>query len=115
MPLEDAAAQAATPGARRKPCPSLSVVLAGVAMGTANLLCPFLLPAQTAPSVEAGKLIFTKGESPSQSPLEAVLGKGSTMVPGTLMPCASCHGADGRGRPEGGVTPSDITWSVLTR
>ena len=93
----------------------LSAVLAGAVLGTANLLCPVPLPAQNTPSAEAGKLIFTKGESPSQSPLEAVLGEGSTTVPGTLMPCASCHGADGRGRPEGGVTPSDITWGVLSR
>jgi len=47
--------------------------------------------------------------------MEAVLGDGSTRVPATLMPCASCHGPDGKGRPEGGVVPSDITWEALTR
>lgn len=109
VPVEDATERTATYGAEWKPRRILFVVLAGVA------LCPVLLPAQTTPSAEAGKLIFTKGESPSQSPLEAVLGEGSTTVPGNLMPCASCHGADGRGRPEGGITPSDITWNVLMR
>jgi len=91
------------------------MLLAGAALSAANLLCPRLLPAQTVPPEEAGMQIYAKGESPSQSSLEAVLGEGSTTVPATLMPCAGCHGADGRGRPEGGVTPSDITWSVLTR
>jgi len=36
-------------------------------------------------------------------------------VPASAVPCAGCHGRDGRGRPEGGVTPSDITWNTLTR
>ncbi len=31
------------------------------------------------------------------------------------MPCANCHGLDGKGRPEGGVTPSDVTWHALTK
>ena len=31
------------------------------------------------------------------------------------VPCAGCHGDDGRGRPEGGVIPTDITWSYLTK
>lgn len=34
-------------------------------------------------------------------------------MPGKTFPCASCHGSDGRGRPEGGVVPADITWSRL--
>lgn len=93
---------------------NLCAILTAALLGAAWLVRPALLPAQE-PAQEAGKQIYTKGESPSQSPLEAVLGEGSTTVPGTLMPCASCHGADGRGRPEGGITPSDITWSTLTR
>ena len=62
---------------------------------------------------DAGKLIYSKGESPSQSTLEAILG--DTTVPATLMPCSNCHGADGKGRTEGGVIPSDITWNALIR
>src|SRR5207245_4368783 len=33
----------------------------------------------------------------------------------SVLPCASCHGHDGEGRPEGGVTPSAITWERLTK
>src|SRR5262249_39254119 len=29
--------------------------------------------------------------------------------------CSGCHSYDGRGREEGGATPSTITWSLLTR
>lgn len=77
--------------------------------------CPVLLRAQTSAlsSEDAGKLIYTKGESPSHGQLEAVLG--DTAVPATLMPCVNCHGADGKGRAEGGVIPADITWNVLSR
>lgn len=31
------------------------------------------------------------------------------------MACGNCHGADGRGRPEGAVVPTDITWEDLTK
>ena len=79
----------------------------------AGMFSPFLLPAQTPSPTEAGQLIYSKGESPSGSPLSAVLG--DTVVPATLMPCGSCHGADGKGRAEGGIVPSDITWGALVR
>ena len=36
-------------------------------------------------------------------------GEGGTEVPASALPCAGCHGRDGRGRSEGGVTPSDLT------
>ena len=79
----------------------------------AGMFSPCLLPAQTPSSIEAGQLIYSKGESPSGSPLSAVLG--DTVVPATLMPCGSCHGSDGKGRAEGGIVPSDITWGALVR
>ncbi len=37
------------------------------------------------------------------------------MLPGSTMPCSSCHGSDGLGRPEGGVIPLDIRWSELVK
>jgi ABC-type branched-subunit amino acid transport system substrate-binding protein len=46
-----------------------------------------------------------------------VLGTGAqgSEVSAAMLPCAGCHGRDGRGRPEGGVAPSDLTWDVLSR
>ncbi|MGE5321922.1 MAG: ABC transporter substrate-binding protein [Actinomycetota bacterium] len=79
------------------------------------LFLPSLLVAQLTPQQAIGKQIFTSGSSPSTPPIEAILGGGTSRIPGSLMPCASCHGADGQGRPEGGVTPSNITWDVLQR
>jgi len=80
-----------------------------------NLLGSARLIGQELAPQEAGKRIYLTGESSSHKPLEAVLGDGSTVVPATLMPCASCHGTEGKGRPEGGIVPSDISWSALTR
>ncbi|MFT4927445.1 MAG: ABC-type branched-subunit amino acid transport system substrate-binding protein, partial [Phenylobacterium sp.] len=37
------------------------------------------------------------------------------MLPATLMPCVNCHQYDGRGIPEGGITPADIRWFNLTK
>ncbi len=39
----------------------------------------------------------------------------SVEVPATAVPCGGCHGRDGKGRPEGGVAPSDLTWTSLTK
>lgn len=47
--------------------------------------------------------------------ITARVGRSSMPMPGKTFPCASCHGSDGRGRPEGGVVPANITWSRLTQ
>ncbi|HEY0100848.1 MAG TPA: ABC transporter substrate-binding protein, partial [Pyrinomonadaceae bacterium] len=39
----------------------------------------------------------------------------SLEVPASTMTCANCHGFDGQGKPEGGITPSNITWEALTK
>lgn len=64
---------------------------------------------------QLGQRIYTRGEGIAGHEILAVLGEGGTKVPASMMPCSSCHGSDGKGRAEGGVSPSDITWSALTR
>jgi ABC-type branched-subunit amino acid transport system substrate-binding protein len=61
-----------------------------------------------------GKQVYVEGTSPSGAKIQALVGVEGFPLPGSSMPCSSCHGLDGRGRPEGGVIPSDITWSHLT-
>ncbi len=76
-----------------------------------------LVPVGRKPSerpVDRGRAIYTGGESPSGRPITARIGEGPA-VPAAALACVQCHGNDGRGRPEGGVTPSDITWANLTR
>jgi ABC-type branched-subunit amino acid transport system substrate-binding protein len=80
-------------------------------------LCCWAAPigGQLSPAEQRGKQIYESGVSPSKSPIIAVLGKERTETPASIVFCASCHGADGQGKPEGGVTPSDITWGALTK
>jgi ABC-type branched-subunit amino acid transport system substrate-binding protein len=92
----------------------MALVLAFAIIGLL-LLSPQRLAAQLNPQEAAGKRIYTQGVGHSPSPIQAVLGGGGSRIPGSLMPCSSCHGPDGQGRPEGGVMPSNITWDVLTR
>jgi ABC-type branched-subunit amino acid transport system substrate-binding protein len=61
----------------------------------------------------AGKQIFLDGRSATGSSIAARVGGAGTAIPGSVVPCANCHGADGRGRREGGVRPPDITWRRL--
>ncbi|MGH9798980.1 MAG: cytochrome c/ABC transporter substrate-binding protein, partial [Blastocatellia bacterium] len=67
------------------------------------------------PSERRGKQIYARGASPSGKEILAYLGEASLEVPASTMPCANCHGFDGQGKPEGGVTPSNLTWEALTK
>jgi len=67
------------------------------------------------PLERRGQNIYLGLEDPSGPPIKALIGDPPTEAEGALMACANCHGKDGRGKPEGGVVPSDITWEALTR
>jgi ABC-type branched-subunit amino acid transport system substrate-binding protein len=60
-----------------------------------------------------GKQIYSTGTSPAGGAMTAVLGEGGAEVPASALPCAGCHGSDGRGGREGGVRPSDLTREAL--
>lgn len=64
---------------------------------------------------QRGKQIYLTGSGTAGPPITAYVSAAKLSVPATAMPCASCHGKDGRGREESGVKPSDIRWSLLTR
>ncbi|MDB5036138.1 MAG: ABC-type branched-chain amino acid transport system, periplasmic component [Chlorobi bacterium] len=93
-------------------------------MGRASgLICALLLipptlvalmagaPPGDATPEEKGKRIYTSGTGSSAKPIVAVLS--GAEVPASVLPCKSCHGADGRGRPEGGIRPANITADAL--
>jgi ABC-type branched-subunit amino acid transport system substrate-binding protein len=90
-----------------------------IAGGLALLLVLCLgLPATAAALDEAqarGKQIYLKGTSPNGDRIDAVVGVEGVTLPASAVPCASCHGPDGLGRPEGGVLPPDIRWGELTK
>jgi len=64
---------------------------------------------------QRGKEIYFSGSSPSGDPITAYFGKDGLELPGRAATCGNCHGHDGKGRPESGVLPSNITWSHLAR
>ncbi|KJZ63952.1 cytochrome c/ABC transporter substrate-binding protein [Pseudomonas fluorescens] len=66
------------------------------------------------PDESAGKRLYREGVSASGEPIMARVGAANIVLPATSLPCANCHGADGLGRPEGGVRPPDLSWSRLT-
>src|SRR5436305_6559539 len=81
----------------------------------------FLLPAllhAAAPEgaqLARGRQIYLEGTSPSGGEIVALMSDAGVEVPASAVPCAGCHGRDGKGKPEGGVTPSDLTWTALTK
>jgi ABC-type branched-subunit amino acid transport system substrate-binding protein len=62
---------------------------------------------------QAGKRLYRLGVSASDAQLVARVGASGMSVPASVLPCASCHGTDGRGRAEGGVRPPSLDWQRL--
>jgi ABC-type branched-subunit amino acid transport system substrate-binding protein/cytochrome c553 len=76
-------------------------------------------PAQDAQNSSAaatrGRQIYLYGIGDNKVPIEALAGQGNVKVPAAILRCVNCHGRDGRGKPEGGIFPSDIRWSELSK
>ena len=65
------------------------------------------------PEEKRGKGFYLRGESSSGQEITAMMGE--IEVPAMTLTCASCHGARGEGKTEGGVTAGNVTWSELTK
>jgi ABC-type branched-subunit amino acid transport system substrate-binding protein len=82
------------------------------------LACLLLVSADPAaaepadPDQAAGRALFVAGTGAGGGVM-ATLGAGQVVVPASSVPCASCHGRDGHGRPEGAIVPPNVTWPVL--
>lgn len=96
----------------------LSRLRCGAAVLAVSVLAwvhPLHAAAALTPEQEAGRLLFLEGRSASGDAVSGRIGMGQQQLPGPAVRCGNCHGPDGRGRPEGGVRPVDITWSELTK
>lgn len=71
------------------------------------LAAALLTPAET-----RGRQIYRQGESEAGRAITARLGDGEFGA--SIFPCATCHGADGRGVAEGSVEPADVRWGTLS-
>lgn len=72
-----------------------------------------MVEGQLTPKQKVGKQIYTKGIGGSDVKIMAKMS--GVDVPATIMPCVNCHNSRGTGNPEGGITPSNITWQSLTK
>jgi len=88
---------------------SLAVVLALLVTVAATAGAPLT------PSEKRGREIYLHGQGAGKSMTAYFGADGAGEISASVVPCASCHGADGRGVPEGTVAPSDIRWSVLSK
>jgi len=76
-------------------------------------LCGPALALDLSPNELAGKRLYRQGVSSSDAQLMARVGASDMSVPASVLPCASCHGNDGKGRTEGGVRPPSLDWQRL--
>ena len=79
------------------------VIVAALLLAAAAAAAEPLTPAE-----KRGREIYLHGQGTGK-PMTAYFGAdGAGEISASVVPCASCHGADGRGVPEGTVAPSDI-------
>lgn len=88
------------------------------------IVSPVLLKSQISPTQSEGDLtaqeargkrIYLKGTGSTNREILAYIGDPAIEVPGSTMACVNCHGRDGKGKAEGGVVPSNVTWQALTK
>lgn len=89
--------------------------LAPVTVSLALAFSPLPAAAELTAAQSWGKQIYFEGTSPTGGEITASVGTEGVSLPASAVPCASCHGSDGLGRPEGGIIPPDIRWSEMTK
>src|SRR3954470_8658806 len=84
-------------------------------------MCALALAAEEpAPSTRSaatgrGRQIYLTGVPVNGAPLTASVGDPAMDVSASILKCSNCHGSDGRGKAEGGITPANIRWEELTK
>jgi ABC-type branched-subunit amino acid transport system substrate-binding protein len=72
------------------------------------------LAADLTAAEERGKYIYETGRSRGNRVINANLQNGDPPIPGHILPCINCHGADGRGAEDYvGVAPLNVNWYAL--
>ena len=64
------------------------------------LLASMPAAAELSDAERRGKQIYFEGTSPGGGEITAVVGDEAALLPASAMPCSSCHGSDGLGRPD---------------
>ena len=93
----------------------VSLFAAVLALALAACALPLRAAPSLTPEQQAGRQLYLQGESAYGDAFTGRIGMGQQQMPGAAVRCGNCHGAEGRGRPEGGIRPPDITWSELTK
>jgi ABC-type branched-subunit amino acid transport system substrate-binding protein len=85
-------------------------------------LCAFALtaedaamPSERSAAISRGRQIYLTGVPANGTQLTASVGDPAMDVPASILKCVNCHGNDGRGKAEGGVTPANIRWEELIK
>jgi ABC-type branched-subunit amino acid transport system substrate-binding protein len=68
-------------------------------------------PRRLTPQERRGKAIYQQGVSAGGGAIVALAG--AVEVPASTLSCAGCHGAQGQGKTEAGITAGSLTWDSL--
>ena len=92
----------------------VAIQAAGVLLVAASMLLgsSALATSDLSHQEDEERALFLTGQINAPPPY-ALVGAGDVRIPATAIPCASCHGHDGRGRAERGIEPPNITWPAL--
>lgn len=97
----------------KKPVLYNTILITAVALGFLCISAGLPYLSGLTPEQQNGQKIYSTGTSGDGDEIYAVMS--GVNVPASVMPCVNCHGEQGKGKPEGGIIPSNLTWSSLSR
>jgi mono/diheme cytochrome c family protein len=91
-----------------------AVILLGAAIATGWASPGVIEAGELSPAERLGSDVYRRGVGAGGREIVATIGEAGAQVPASALPCAGCHGADGRGAgTAAGVAPADVRWSRL--
>ena len=92
---------------------SIATVIPRAAVLVAMMLALAAAAGELTPPQQRGKRLYLGGDSAAGRKVTALITADDLEVAATVVPCAGCHGRDGRGKAEGGIRPANVQWDVL--
>jgi ABC-type branched-subunit amino acid transport system substrate-binding protein len=82
-------------------------------IGPASIPAPISVDEGLSAAEARGKHIYIEGESISRRVITAQIQRTEAPAPAAIVPCISCHGADGRGS-DNALASSNVSWNAMT-
>jgi ABC-type branched-subunit amino acid transport system substrate-binding protein len=97
----------------RRAAALLLVIVTAQLPGPAPIPAPVIVDESLSAAEARGKHLYIEGESLSRRIITAQVQRTEAPAPASIVPCISCHSADGRGSDDA-IASSNVSWNAMT-